>query len=222
MKRAWKYVSRLGMAALVPRTCVLSAAGLLLLYIIVMHDASTFLRPNRLRTYFDNRLGLVYCVSEQTGMDYVLVVENTKYNHADTIDRDRKSTKIKHETKNISRLITNGIENKTRYARYCFGRPVRFVGYDEYNSSSGVERSGLGRVRIFGTSVSMPHRFFLLPTAGVILTAFAVSLAIVITFEMTQAWIRVSRGKCVRCGYDVRTSPSNCPECGASGGWPIS
>jgi hypothetical protein len=48
------------------------------------------------------------------------------------------------------------------------------------------------------------------------ISAIPPGLAYLVWRRRRRAQLRLERGQCVRCGYDLRESPERCPECGAA------
>lgn len=67
-----------------------------------------------------------------------------------------------------------------------------------------------------GSSATLTARVFLVPHAFVAVTFAALPalwLRGVLRHRVRRR--RIAGGLCARCGYDLRASPGNCPECGA-------
>jgi hypothetical protein len=64
---------------------------------------------------------------------------------------------------------------------------------------------GEGILGVGGFFVTFPHWLLCIPTAAALLRA---------TVLASRRRRRRRRGWCVACGYDLRSSPGRCPECG--------
>jgi hypothetical protein len=76
----------------------------------------------------------------------------------------------------------------------------------------------------FDLSLVSPQANSFLPRNSYVLLAapdwFLLALLAVLPLRWAMRWrrcrLRAKRGLCVKCGYDLRSSPGRCPECGAA------
>ena len=92
----------------------------------------------------------------------------------------------------------------TRWARTP---PQKLLSDKTFWTRAGFYASTGFRPRLQVVNVVIPHWFVALPFASV--PAWHAARAV------RRRW-RLARGRCRKCGYDLRGTPGACPECGAA------
>lgn len=104
------------------------------------------------------------------------------------------------------------LESTVPYPAYDYidGPPPDFEGLGfvfDYDHDVGANVIGDGENRFLGLLIVTPI------WAPMLLCAAVSSVPVVRAIRRRR---RITRGLCVRCGYDLRASPECCPECGTS------
>jgi hypothetical protein len=96
------------------------------------------------------------------------------------------------------------------YARWQRDPPIEsIVQPTTFWTRAGFRRYAKSHPRYLVVTVVLPHWFVAIPFA----IAPACGLA-----RAARRRRRTNRGLCSKCGYDLRGSPGQCPECGAAAG----